>query len=119
MSDTSGKKRPARAWSAVREEALRRGQITEEGVARARGVHVALEKAYALREVRRLRAVTQETLATQMKVSQPRISAIERGELSRTEIGTLKAYVEALGGKLRVVADFEDRTVTLDDEASV
>ncbi len=49
-----------------------------------------------------------------MKVSQARVSKIERGNLSRTEIGTLQSYVEALGGKLRVVADFGDQTLTVE-----
>ncbi len=41
-----------------------------------------------------------------MHVSQRRISAVENGELDRTEIGTVTAYVEALGGKVQIVADF-------------
>jgi predicted XRE-type DNA-binding protein len=48
-----------------------------------------------------------------MKVSQPRVSAIERGELGSTELGTLEAYVEALGGKVRIVAEFGDDALTI------
>jgi len=48
-----------------------------------------------------------------MGVSQSRVSSIERGEMSRTELGTLDAYVSAMGGRLRVVAEFEDGTVAL------
>ncbi len=36
-----------------------------------------------------------------------------RGDLSHTELGTLESYVEALGGKLRVVADFGDKSITV------
>jgi hypothetical protein len=41
-----------------------------------------------------------------------RVSAIERAEPGTTEIRTLAAYVEALGGRLDIVADFgRDRIV--------
>jgi hypothetical protein len=36
-----------------------------------------------------------------MHVTQRRVSAVERGELDRTELGTVVAYVEALGGVSR------------------
>jgi hypothetical protein len=48
-----------------------------------------------------------------MKVSQARVSKIERGDLAHTELGTLAAYVEALGGELRVVADFGSESITV------
>lgn len=48
-----------------------------------------------------------------MHVSQRRGSAVEHGELSRTELGTVTAYVEALGGRVKVVADFEDEALTI------
>jgi hypothetical protein len=44
-------------------------------------------------------------------VAQPRVSAIERGELSSTEFGTLSAYVQVLGGGLRMVAEFGDESI--------
>jgi hypothetical protein len=40
-----------------------------------------------------------------MHVSQRRVSAVERGDLTRTEVGTVAAYVAALGGRLEIVAD--------------
>jgi hypothetical protein len=48
-----------------------------------------------------------------MKVSQSRLSRIERGDLSHTELGTLKAYVEALGGRFEVSAKFGDESIRL------
>ena len=48
-----------------------------------------------------------------MGVSTPRISAIEHGETDRTEVATLRASVRALGGELRVVADFGDAAYTV------
>ncbi|MEU7555727.1 hypothetical protein AB0B01_25920 [Streptomyces sp. NPDC044571] len=41
------------------------------------------------------------------------MSAIENGETDRTEVATLRSYVEALGGRLRVVAAFGDTEYTV------
>lgn len=48
-----------------------------------------------------------------MGVSQARVSKLESGDLSHTELGTLQAYVAALGGQLHIVAEFGDDTVEL------
>ncbi|WP_320773145.1 XRE family transcriptional regulator [Streptomyces sp. CRN 30] len=65
-------------------------------------------RAHKLAEIRREQELTQRQVAASMGVSAPRVSAIEHGELDRAEVATLRAYVEALGGRLRVVADFGD-----------
>jgi hypothetical protein len=50
-----------------------------------------------------------------MRVTQRRVSAVENGELSRTELGTVEAYIRALGGRVKVIAEFPDgELVTLD-----
>ena len=48
-----------------------------------------------------------------MKVAQSRVSAIENGKVSATEVGTLAKYVAALGGRLKVVADFGDQQLVI------
>ncbi|HUY45162.1 MAG TPA: helix-turn-helix transcriptional regulator [Streptosporangiaceae bacterium] len=103
----------ARNWREVRADALRTGRITEKGVAAARFVHAEQSRAYRLRQVREARLARQEDVAAAMKVSQSRVSRIERGDISHAELGTLSAYVQALGGVLRVTADFGDETLTL------
>ncbi|MFC3573007.1 XRE family transcriptional regulator [Streptomyces yaanensis] len=70
-------------------------------------------RAYKLAEIRREQDLTQRHIADSMGVSAPRISAIEHGEIDRTEVATLRAYVQALGGELRVVADFGDAAYTV------
>lgn len=52
-------------------------------------------------------------VATAMGVSQARVSKIENGQLERSEVDTLAAYVKALGGKRRIIADFGDGTYVL------
>lgn len=48
-----------------------------------------------------------------MGVSQRRVSQIERGEIDRSELGTVQSYVEALGGHVEVVADFGDERLVV------
>ncbi len=46
-----------------------------------------------------------------MGVSVARVSQIEHGEVTSFEV--IARYVEALGGRLDLVADFGDRTIRL------
>ncbi|WP_066907855.1 helix-turn-helix domain-containing protein [Millisia brevis] len=71
------------------------------------------ERAYRLREIREEQGVTQKELAERLDLTQPTISALEAGDLGRSALATLKAYVEALGGTIAVTATFGDRTLVL------
>ena len=70
-------------------------------------------RAWRLAQVRRDQQRGQQEVADAMGVSQPRVSAIEQGDLSRVSLSTLRAYVEALGGRLRIVVDFDDQRYRL------
>jgi len=61
----------------------------------------------SLRDLRKALSLTQERLAERLKVSQDRISRMER----RTDllISTLRRHVAAMGGNLSLVAEFPDR----------
>ncbi|WP_157467003.1 hypothetical protein [Frankia sp. QA3] len=48
-----------------------------------------------------------------MHVRQPAVSDLECGALERAGLSTIRAYVEALGGKIQLIADFGDRRVVL------
>jgi predicted XRE-type DNA-binding protein len=67
-------------------------------------------RAFRLAEVRRNRSLTQREVADAMGVSGPRVSDVERGDLDTVSVSVLRAYVEALGGRLKVTAEFEDST---------
>jgi transcriptional regulator with XRE-family HTH domain len=69
--------------------------------------------AYRLRQVREEQGLTQVELAERMHVKQPTVSELERGEIDRAGLSTIKAYVEALGGSVELVADFGDRRVVV------
>jgi DNA-binding XRE family transcriptional regulator len=103
----------ARNWKDVRADAA--PLLDEQRIANERKALRAEVRAYRLAEVRRGQGVTQSELAQRMGVKQPRVSAIERGRLSATELGTLESYVNALGGKLRVVADLGDESIVVRD----
>ena len=96
-------------WSDLREQRdttpLRRSAARE-----------ALENqiaAYRLVEVRKARGLTQQQVATIMGISQRRVSAIERGDLDRSELTTLRTYIEALGGQIHIVAEFDEVTTQI------
>jgi transcriptional regulator with XRE-family HTH domain len=60
-----------------------------------------------LREVRRLRKLTQARLSKKLKIGQEGVSRIEK----RTDlyISTLRNYVEGVGGKLKLVVELPGR----------
>lgn len=99
------------SWSQVR------GTRTpdEVAVARHRERFDAEARAYRLREVREEQGVTQKDLAERMALTQPTISALEAGDLDRSGLATLRAYVEALGGTVEITATFGERKVVLSD----
>jgi DNA-binding XRE family transcriptional regulator len=71
-----------------------------------------------LQELRRARAMTQVRLAKSLGVAQKQISEIEK----RTDmhISTLRRSIEAMGGKLSLIAEFPDRkAVVLSGIASI
>ena len=64
-----------------------------------------------LQRLREHREVSQETLADLMRVSQATVSKTERRE--DMLLSTLRTFVEALGGRLQVVAKFPSESIEL------
>jgi DNA-binding XRE family transcriptional regulator len=64
-----------------------------------------------LREVRRLRKLTQARLSRKLKIGQEGVSRIEKR--SDLYLSTLRSYVEGIGGKLSLVVEFPDRAPVL------
>jgi DNA-binding XRE family transcriptional regulator len=96
----------ARNWREVRAEA----GLDQEQVAEHERRMLTEVRAARLAEVRKDLDMTQTQLAERMHVSQARVSAIENGEVDATEVGTLKKYIAALGGRLEIVFDFGDHS---------
>lgn len=99
-------------WSDLRAE-FGFTQAEETTMAAERSRLLAEVRAHRLAEIRASQGETQTAIAKRMGVSQARVSAIEHGEISRSEVDTLAAYVEALGGKLKLIADFGDSSVVI------
>lgn len=101
------------SWNEVRAKRPVDDGAVAEHVARME----AEERAYRLREIREEQCVTQKELAERMDLTQPTISALESGDLDRSGLATLKAYVEALGGTIEVTATFGNRKLVLSSGA--
>jgi len=72
----------------------------------ARAAELVAEE-MSLRDLRKARRRTQVRMAKELGIKQDNVSRIER----RTDLllSTLSGYVAAMGGKLRLVAEFPDR----------
>jgi predicted XRE-type DNA-binding protein len=70
-------------------------------------------RVHRLAELRKRQHTTQVQVAEAMGVTRARVSRIGKGQLERSEVDTLAACVKALGGKLKIVADFGDETCVL------
>ena len=97
------------SWTDVRAKRPVDEAVVAEHVTRME----AEERAYRLREIREEQGVTQKELAERMHLTQPTISALEAGDLDRSGLATLRAYVEALGGTVEVTANFGSRKLVL------
>ena len=64
-------------------------------------------EAYALNELRKELELTQSEIAKLLDMEQGAISRLERQE--DMYVSTLQRFIEALGGKLRLVASFPER----------
>lgn len=67
-------------------------------------------RAYRLRDIREQCHLTQVRVAEHLDVSQKRVSRIESGDIERIQVDTLRRYVAAIGGKLRVEVEIGEET---------
>jgi transcriptional regulator with XRE-family HTH domain len=91
---------------------LARQTMTTESIARSRKAAIEEIAAMELSELRDALKVTQVDLAERMKVSQAAISKLEKRNRN-IHVDQLRSIVSAMGGKLILIADFEDRKVEL------
>jgi DNA-binding XRE family transcriptional regulator len=108
MNNPPQNSRGARPWDDLVEEfsfSPEEKREIREGADRM----IAEVRARRLAEVRKRQNATQVEVAAAMGVSQARVSRIEKGQLEKSDA----AYVKALGGKLKIVADFGDESYVL------
>jgi DNA-binding XRE family transcriptional regulator len=93
-----------------REAYIERAGGPEEAEPRRKAL-MARHTGLRLAEERKRHCLTQAKLAQAMGITPGRVSQIERGELAT--IDAVARYVEALDGRLDLVASFGDHTLTV------
>ena len=70
-----------------------------------------------LHELRQALKITQKDLADQLNVKQPAVSKLEQ----RTDmyVSSLRSYIEAAGGRLRIVAEFPEGEVVISNFSQI
>ncbi len=95
----------------TRNEFLAEFDIDETDIAAAGHRMDAYVQGWNLAQMRKDAGITQVQLAQALGVTQSRISAIEHGDPDSMALTTIRTYIEALGGKLRLAAEFGDHQV--------
>ncbi|GAB3417726.1 XRE family transcriptional regulator [Flindersiella endophytica] len=66
-----------------------------------------------LADLRKGHLLTRRDLASAMGVRTSKVARLEAGELERTSLGQLRAYVQSLGGDIELAATFSNRRILL------
>ena len=85
--------------------------FTPERRARVDARKAKLRATMPLHELRQARALTQKAIGEALNVNQPAVAKLER----RTDmyVSKLRSYIEAMGGKLNIVAQFPQGDVAI------
>lgn len=90
-------------------------KIREMGAARRKKIErraaQLIAEEMSLRELRRAHKLTQERVAETLGIGQDQVSRLE--QRSDLLLSTLRSYVEAMGGRLKIVAEFPRRNPVL------
>lgn len=93
------------------EELLAKYPVDRAEIDRHKERMLAEVRAYRLRELREQAGLTQAQLAERIGVGQRQVSKIESGELDNAKVGTIRRYLEAVGGGLSVEYVMGDQRV--------
>jgi predicted XRE-type DNA-binding protein len=69
---------------------------------------------FRLRELRGATVLTQSDLAELMMLTQNRISKLEREDLDKLELRTIRKFVEGLGGSVRIQVEINGQRFSFD-----
>ncbi len=86
-----------------------RAKMSSAAQSRAAARTAAMLLEMQLQELRKSRNLTQEAVAKTLQVEQAAVSKLERRD--DMYVSTLRAYIEALGGELKLVAAFPDAEI--------
>lgn len=89
-----------------------REKMSPEAQQRARDKTRLMLEAMPLQELRQARALSQDEVARALGIKQAAVSKLER----RTDmyLSTLRKFIEAMGGRLEIVAHFPEGDVSVD-----
>ena len=85
--------------------------FTPERRARVNTRKAGLRAAMPLHEPRQARAMTQKAVGDVLNVNQPAVAKLERR--ADMYVSNLRAYIEAMGGRLNIVAEFPQESVVI------
>lgn len=88
-----------------------RAKMSAESQRRAKLRTQQMLRDLRLADLRRARDLTQQQIAAELNVNQAWISKFERQ--TDMYLSTLRAYIEAAGGELELVARFKDETIRI------
>jgi transcriptional regulator with XRE-family HTH domain len=88
-----------------------RAKMSRDAQSRAAARAEAMLLEMRLQELRKSRNVTQVDVASTMQIEQAGVSKLEHRE--DMYVSTLREYVKALGGELRLVASFPDAEIQI------
>ena len=91
--------------------------FTLERRARVEAKKTELRAAMPLHELRQARAMTQKALGEALNVKQPAVVKLERR--ADMYVSNLRAYIEAMGGQLSIVAELPQGNVTITNFSDV
>ena len=85
--------------------------FTPERRARVEDRKADLRAAMPLHELRQAKAMTQKAVGDVLNVNQPAVAKLERR--ADMYVSNLRSYIEAMGGRLNIVAEFPQGSVVI------
>lgn len=103
----------AKTWRDIRAKAVATDKLSEARIGEHKKQALAVVRARRLADLRDAYGLNQAAVAEKLRVSQSRVSRIERGDLEHTQVATLRGFIEALGGELEITAKIGDERITI------
>lgn len=103
-------------WTSLQETAEELG-IDEAEIDIERSKIRRQQQFFRLRELRSATALTQSELAELIMLTQNRISKLERENLDKLELRTIRKFVEGLGGTVKIQIDINGHLFSFDPSA--
>jgi DNA-binding XRE family transcriptional regulator len=96
----------------VKHKEFRKKVLSRPGAPeRVAALKTSILRDQALEELRHTHEITQQDLGDVMGLSQKRVSQLEHQDDAR--VSTVRAYIEALGGHLQILAVFDGESIPI------